>query len=112
MLRNFAAALLATTLIAGPAFAAQPSADVGSKPATVTTPAATTAPAPAKETSATKPVKTVKHARMHARHHVARAKIGKSRSMKVAQHAKVSHQRHAAHIAKPLNAGKGNKAST
>jgi hypothetical protein len=109
MLRNFAAALLATTLIAGPAFAAQPSADVGSKPATVTAPAATSA-APAKQANATKPVKTVKHARMHARHHVARAKIGKARSVKVAHFGKVTHQKHASHIAKPGNAGKSNKA--
>ncbi len=70
MLTKFAAALLATSLIAGSAIAAQPSG----------TPAANGA-APAVQTqtpsTAAKPGKTVKHAtrhRNHVRKHVARSK--------------------------------------
>jgi len=113
MLRNLAAALLATTLIAGPAFAAQPSADAGAK--SVTAPAAVTTPV--KHASA---AKTVKHARIHARHHVAGVKHGmkhgtkigsKARSVKMAQHGKVTRHKHVAHVAKPGIAGKTSKAS-
>jgi hypothetical protein len=68
MLRTITAALLATALIGGPALAAQPSSDAGAAAAVTKTPAAI-------KTAATKPVKTVKHARIHARtqvrHHVA-----------------------------------------
>jgi hypothetical protein len=74
MLTKFAAALLATSLIAGSAIAAQPSgtpASNGTAPAvqtqTPSTPAADTA----------KPGKTVKHTarhRTHVRKHVARSK--------------------------------------
>ena len=104
MLRKFAAALLATTLIAGPAFAAQPSGSAGS------TPAASTAAAPASTNAVTKqtakPTKTVKHARKHARKHVARHKVG---TMKVARHFKSTktHRHHVAAHAKPVKGGKG-----
>lgn len=100
MLKNIAAALLATSLIAGPALAAQPSGDAASAPA-----ASTTTTAPAKQTTAIKSVKKVKHARKTTHRHVARAH---SRTMKVAQHGKLSRHKQAAHIAKPVT-GKGDK---
>jgi len=107
MLRNFAAALLATALIVGPAFAAQPSGNAGSPPATAAGPNAQTT---AKQTNTTKPVKTVKHARTHARHHVARGKVG---PMKLAKHVKATktHRGRVAHIAKPGKAAKSDKSS-
>jgi hypothetical protein len=72
MLRNFTAALIATALIAGPAFAAQPSNDAGAAPAAASAaPANTKGQATPKAIDAGKPVKTVKHARTHVRHHVA-----------------------------------------
>jgi len=71
MLRNFTAALIATALVAGPALAAQPSNDAGAAPAAATAPANTKGQTATKQTDALKPVKTVKHARAHVRHHVA-----------------------------------------
>jgi hypothetical protein len=79
MLRKFAMALVATTLIAGSALAAQPSATSG-------TPAATRA-APAAKTN-----KIVAHATKHVRKHVAR-KAGKIHQ---ARHVKSSKTRQAA----------------
>jgi hypothetical protein len=80
MLRKFAAALLATALIAGPALAAPPAGSAGS-PATVST-------------SVNKPA--VKHAKMvkHFRRHIVRHKVGK---IKMARHFKYRH-----HIAAPV----------
>ena len=54
MLRKFAAALLATTLIAGPAFAAQSSGTAGSAPATQAAPAAPP-PTPSRPTRSSAP---------------------------------------------------------
>ena len=72
MLRNITAALIATALVAGPALAAQPSSDAGAAPAAASaTPANTKGQAAPGATDARKPVKTVKHARTHVRHHVA-----------------------------------------
>ena len=73
MLRNFTAALIATALVAGPALAAQPSSNAGAAPAAPAVAAAPAAPAnikgqnAIKQTDVRKPVKTVKHARIHAR---------------------------------------------
>jgi hypothetical protein len=114
MLRNFAAALLATTLIAGPAFAAQPSGTTGATPATASAPASTKAQAVTKET---KPVKMVKHVRSHVRKHFARNKVG---TMKVASHVKThrshiarSHvaRNHFAHAVKPGKVTKSTKSA-
>ncbi|MGA8616834.1 MAG: hypothetical protein WB760_35075 [Xanthobacteraceae bacterium] len=77
MLRKFAVAMLATALIAGPAFAASPPGNAGSTPATVTAPASTTVTKPMAK-PASKMVK-------HFRRHVVRHKVGK---IKVAQHFK------------------------
>jgi hypothetical protein len=70
MLRNFTAALIATALVAGPALAVQPASDAGAAPVAAA-PANLKAQAATKETDVRKPVKTVKHARTHVRHHVA-----------------------------------------
>ena len=71
MLTKFAAALLATSLIAGSAIAAQPSGNTGSTPAAQTQ--APSAPA----ATMNKAGKTVKHTarhRSHVRKHVARGR--------------------------------------
>jgi hypothetical protein len=105
MLRNFTAALIATALVAGPAFAAQPSSNAGAAPATPAVAAAPAAPASIKgqnalkQTDVRKPVKTVKHARAHVRH--ART-YGRHH---VAQH--VAHV--TKHLAKPGKVTKTNK---
>lgn len=105
MLRKFAAGLLATALIAGPAFAqtsnssttpkASPSAAVQTK-----TPAASsntmTAPATTNAKQAARPSKTVKHAKLHkkTRKHIASRSRVKSGKMHQARHVKPvkSHQ--------------------
>lgn len=101
MMRSIAAALLATTLIAGPAFAASPAGDAGTVSTDATAGSGTSVDKPAAK--AGKTAKT-HHARMHvvrhhgktnAAHHVARLK---------------THRRHvAAHIAKPANVEKAGK---
>jgi hypothetical protein len=112
MLRKFAAALLATTLIAGPAFAAQRSDSAGSTPTAPTAPAASTAVAPASTHAVTKqaakPTKMVKHARKHARKHMVRHKVGK---MKVSRHSK-SMKMHRHHAAAPVKHVKSRKGGT
>jgi hypothetical protein len=91
MLTKFAAALLATSLIAGSAFAAEPAGKTGSNSGM---PAAQTQ-APAKPAATTNTSgKTVKHARQHRTHvrkHMAR---GKGHAVHHARHAKPakSHQ--------------------
>jgi hypothetical protein len=84
MLRKFAAALLATALIAGPALAAPPAGSAGS-PATVSTPVA-------------KPA--VKHATLvkHLRRHVVRHSVGKTKMVRHFKSTKAP--RH--HLAAPL----------
>jgi hypothetical protein len=102
MLRNFTAALIATALIAGPAFAAQPSSNAGAAPAAPAVAAAPAAPASIKGQNATKQTdarKPVKHARTHVRH--ART-YGRHH---VAQH--VAHV--TKHLAKPGKVTKTNK---
>jgi hypothetical protein len=82
MLTKFAAALLATSLIAGSAIAAQPSGNTGSTPA----PQTQTPSAPA--ATMNKAGKTVKHTarhRSHMRKHVAR---GRNHVLHHARHAK------------------------
>jgi hypothetical protein len=97
MLKKFAAGLLATALIAGPAFAqtSNPSA------APTTTPAAApantmAAPAATNAKQATSPTKTVKHAKLHKApvKHVASRSHVKSSKTHQAQHVKPvkSHQ--------------------
>ena len=97
MLRKFAAALLATTLIAGPAFAAQPAAISGASPATQATPAVKAADKNADKT-ADKTVKTTKSAAHLVKHrkHVVRGKAG---VMHQARHVKPANS-HQASLAK------------
>jgi hypothetical protein len=74
MLRTFAAALLATTLVAGSAIAAEPAGTAGTAPAAgaTVTPTAPSAKMTTKSVvSPTKPVKTVKHVRKHSHKRVA-----------------------------------------
>jgi hypothetical protein len=101
MLRTFAAALLATALIAGPALAQTPGA-ASSAPAA-------TAPATSGVAgkTAVKPVKSVKTIK-HARHHVARHKAGKTGLVRHTRLVKHRHHHLVAHIAKP---GKGDKST-
>ena len=100
MLRNFTAALIATALVAGPALAAQPSSNAGAAPvAPAAAPADIKGQNAIKQTDVSKPVKTVKHARIHMRH--ART-YGRQH---VAQH--VTHV--TKHIAKPGKVTKTNK---
>jgi hypothetical protein len=82
MLRNFAAALLATTLIAGPAFAAQSSDTAGSTHATTAASAGAV-----KSSQPAKPVKMAKHATKHVRKHVAHRTVG---TMHQARHLKTA----------------------
>jgi hypothetical protein len=107
MLRNFAAVLLATTLIAGPAFAAQSSGGAGATPAAV--PSASQSVT--KQAHRTKPSKMVKRVRAHAHKHFARGKVGK---MTLARHFKSTktHRGHVAHIAKPVKVTFGANATS
>jgi hypothetical protein len=88
MLREFAAAVVATALIAGPAFAAQ-SADKtgGMVPATPAAPSAQTSQTAPAASSTVKPTATVKQTQTvkHVRKHVARGKNG---TMHQARHIK------------------------
>ena len=93
MLRKFAAALIATTLVAGAAFAAEPSGTAGTMPAAAT--------ANVKAATAM-PTKTVKHAQKNARKHLARGKTG---TMHQARHVN-SAKTHQAAIAKSVNSAK------
>lgn len=95
MLRNFAAALLATSLIAGPAFAVEPSGNASSPApaAAVRTDAKATVKAAAPAVQPTKHLR--KHARSHTRKHVAHRSIHR---MKTVHHFKGS-KTHNAHVA-------------
>jgi hypothetical protein len=75
MLTKFAAALLATSLIAGSAIAAQPSGTPSTNGAAPAVQTQTPSGPVAKETNATKPaVKHTARHRSHARKHLARSK--------------------------------------
>jgi hypothetical protein len=112
MLRKFAAVLLATTLIAGTAFAAQPSGTAGSTPAApaAAAPATKANGATVKPATTVKPAKMAAHSRKHARKHYARGTYGK---VKVSHHVNKKTQRgHAfAHSIKPGKAPKTNKSA-
>ncbi|MGA9427900.1 MAG: hypothetical protein WA776_20590 [Xanthobacteraceae bacterium] len=86
MLKKLAAALVATALIAGPAFAQSNSTATPSAPAAQTAPAASTASAPAAKPVA-KATKAAKHTATHVRKHVSRTK---SHAKHHARHAKSS----------------------
>jgi hypothetical protein len=101
MLRKFAIALLATSVVAGAAFAAEPSGNAGSTP-----PAATAA---SNTKTVAMPAKHLrKHVRKHARSHFARGKI---HATKVAHHVK-GKRMHKAHLAPTTTGAKGVKAGT
>jgi hypothetical protein len=122
MLRKFAAGLLATALIAGPAFAqtstssmpsgtapnaAAPASQNQAAPAKVTTAPASTMAAPAvtKTKQTANPSKTIKHAKLHkktvkhvaSRSHLKSGKVHQVRHVKSAKtQARVAHQSKAA----------------
>lgn len=107
MLRNFAAALLATSLIAGPAFAME--SGNASSAATVRTEATPTVKGAA---SSAQPAKHMrKHARSHTRKHVAHRNTHR---MKTVHHFKGS-RTHKAYVAPktivPLTGAKNAKAA-
>jgi hypothetical protein len=97
MLRKFAAVLLATSLLAGPAFAA--GADASK---TAPTSVSTTIKAPA----AVKTVKSVKHKRKHARRHSVR---GSTVAMNQMRHVKHSRKAHRIHVAKSASKNIGKR---
>ena len=83
MLTKFAAALVATSLIASSAFAAQSSGYAGSPPATQTSQTAN----PSKPATMHKAVKVAKHRSTHVRKHFAGGKDhGSSRMERHARH--------------------------
>jgi hypothetical protein len=101
MMRSTAAALLAATLIAAPAFAASPPSDTGK----ISTNATATS-GNGVEKPATKPGKTAKA--HHAREHVVRHN-GKTNTARHVARLK-THRRHVAvHVAKPAKVEKGGK---
>jgi hypothetical protein len=76
MLRTFAAALIATTLVAGTAFAAD--SGIAGSATTQAAPAASTTSVKADQTAkSAKSAKSVKHVRENTRKHVTRVKSGK-----------------------------------
>ncbi len=80
MLKTISAALVATALVAGTAFGAQPSASTATT--TASAPASTAVQAPVKQT-AVKPVSKVKHVSARRQHHaVHAAKPGMSKTVK------------------------------
>jgi hypothetical protein len=95
MMRKFAAALLATALIAGPAFAASTTGNAGNPPGAAQT---------------VKPAKTAKthHVRKH-RHYVVRHRnSGKLASAhRIKRHKRHGH--YVAHVVKPLKTDKAGK---
>jgi hypothetical protein len=106
MLRNFTAALIATALVAGPAFAAQPSKDAGAAPAAPAVAAAPAAPANVKGQNAIKQTEVRKPVK-HARNHVRQARTyGRHH---VAQHVVHATKHMAKHLAKPGKVTKTNK---
>ena len=106
MLKKFAVALVATALIAGPAFAQSN----GTSGATPTAPAAQTAPAaPTASTPAAKPAvkttKAVKHTAKHARKHFAHRKTGTMHQARHVTPAK-THQASVVKSVKPIDGGR------
>jgi len=100
MLRNFAAALLATTLIAGPALAVEPSGNASSA-AAVRTDAKATVKAAAPAGQPTKHLH--KHVRSHTRKHVAHRSIHRTKTVHHFQGSKT----HKAYVA-PMTVGAKN----
>jgi hypothetical protein len=107
MLRNFAAALLATTLIAGPAFAVEPSGNASSPaPATaVRTDAKATVKAAAPSVEPAKHLR--KHVRSHTRKHVAHYGVHRTKTVHHFQGSKT----HKAYVAPRTVGAKSAKAA-
>jgi hypothetical protein len=97
MLRNLAAALLATTLVAGPAFAAQQSGSTGNM----------AAPAPAIGTNVKVGAPSTQHVRSHTRKHVAHRSIHRTKTV----HHFTSSKTHKAYVAPMTGSAKSRKAA-
>jgi outer membrane murein-binding lipoprotein Lpp len=107
MLRNLAAALLATTLVAGPAFAAQQSGNTGNTGGMAAPPATVSNDAKAAATS-TQPAKHLrKHVRSHTRKHVAHRTIHRTKTV----HHFTGSKPHKAYAARITDGTKGRKAA-
>ena len=107
MLRTFAAVLLATSLVAGTAFAAEPTSGAGSPPPA----AAATGNTVATPTHPAKPGKLAKHARKHmVGKHLARVK---HRAIKTVHHVKgvKTHKSHVAKSPKPAKTATSNRSA-
>ena len=106
MLRNLAAALLATSLIAGPAFAAQQSGSTGNTAAPA--PSATVGGDVKAAATSTQPAKHLrKHVRSHTRKHVAHRSIHR---MKTVHHFTGS-KTHKAYVTSMTGSTKSRKAA-
>ena len=104
MLRNFAAALLATTLIAGPAFAAQQS----SNPRNTVAPAATVGGDIKAAVPSARPAKHLRnHVRSHSRKHVAHRSTHRTKTA----HHFTPGKTHKAHVAPMTGSAKSRKAA-
>jgi hypothetical protein len=104
MMRTFASALLATALIAGPAFAASPAGDAGKTSVGTTLGSSNNV-----EKQATKPGRTAKA--HHARKHIARHE-GKVTNARHLAGLKTHRRQLATHVGKPMKverAGKSDK---
>lgn len=96
MLKKFAGVLLATALLAGPAFAAQSTDNTGPTSATATA----GHHAVSKHVKLTKHGKIVRHARKHAHKHLTQ---GRHHKLKDVRHVKPA-TKHKAHVAKAAKA--------
>ena len=104
MLRKFAAALVASALIAGPAFAqSNPAPAAGVPPAAQTTPNTSPTPHTAAKPSM-KSGKSAKHTMKHVRKHTARSKAGAATHQ--ARHVKTGKTRHAGVAKTGIKSGK------
>ncbi len=104
MLRNLAAALLATALVAGPAFAAQPSGTTGHMAAPATA-VGTDVKAAAPSTQPAKHLR--KHVRSHTRKHAAHRSIHRTKTV----HHVTGSKTHKAYVAPMSGVGKSRKAA-
>jgi hypothetical protein len=104
MLRKFAAALVATTLVAGTAFAAEPSGTAGAIPAAPAAAASSVKADTANPAKTIKTVKAIKHAHKRTHTHLARGNAG----MKQAHHltAAKTHQTRISHQANGAGSAK------
>ena len=109
MLRKLSAVLLATALIAGPAFAAEPASGGSNPPAAASAPANTTTQPAVKSNE---PAKTASHTRKPvAGHKTGKVAMVRHKSVKTHRHVVVAHAAKPAKVSKVSKAGKTDKTS-